>query len=203
MSGRIFMLRECAQSIPRLEKPKNRRFSHKNPKMFDFRFNTPIPSLNQGQSIGELGVHPTWRPNPPSKFSAESENWHKSLPYVLAGLMPAKNLHKGPPYDFSFCKKFFKDSFLNKIYLFLTFLSNFFIKNTIFPLKKPFLVVDLHHPPQFLVDPPPTNFRKNGPPMGQRSVLTHFEKACNRFQHKITPIGVIFKIEKIFWIQFM
>jgi hypothetical protein len=36
-------------SIPRLEKPKNRRLSHKNPKMFDFRFNTPIPSLNQGQ----------------------------------------------------------------------------------------------------------------------------------------------------------
>jgi hypothetical protein len=45
----IFKLRECAQSIPRLEKRKNRRFSHKNPKMFDFRFNTPIPSLNQGQ----------------------------------------------------------------------------------------------------------------------------------------------------------
>src|SRR5580698_10651517 len=47
--GSVFMLRECAQSIPRLEKPKNRRFSHKNPKIFDFRFNTPIPSLNQGQ----------------------------------------------------------------------------------------------------------------------------------------------------------
>ena len=47
--GSIFKLRECAQLIPRLEKPKNRRFSHKNPKMFDFRFNTPIPSLNQGQ----------------------------------------------------------------------------------------------------------------------------------------------------------
>ncbi len=45
----VFTVRECAQSIPRLEKPKNRRFSHKNPKMFDFRFNTPIPSLNQGQ----------------------------------------------------------------------------------------------------------------------------------------------------------
>jgi hypothetical protein len=45
----VFALRECVQSIPRLEKPKNRRFSHKNPKMFDFRFNTPIPSLNQGQ----------------------------------------------------------------------------------------------------------------------------------------------------------
>jgi len=43
------MLRESAQSIPRLEKPKNRRFSHKNPKMFDFRFNTLIPSLNQGR----------------------------------------------------------------------------------------------------------------------------------------------------------
>ena len=43
------MLRKCAQSILRLEKPKNRRFSHKNPKMFNFRFNTPIVSLNQGQ----------------------------------------------------------------------------------------------------------------------------------------------------------
>src|SRR6185437_16665412 len=40
--GRVFMIRECAQSIPRLEKPKNRRFSHKNPKIFDFRFNTHI-----------------------------------------------------------------------------------------------------------------------------------------------------------------
>ena len=47
--GSVFMLRECAQSIPRLEKPKNRRFSHKNSKIFDFRFNTPISSLNQGQ----------------------------------------------------------------------------------------------------------------------------------------------------------
>src|SRR3954468_1538621 len=43
------MVRECAQSIPHLEKPKSRRFSHKKPKMFDYRFNTPIPSLNQGQ----------------------------------------------------------------------------------------------------------------------------------------------------------
>jgi hypothetical protein len=41
--GSAFTVRECAQSIPRLEKPKNRRFSHKNPKMFDFRFNTPAP----------------------------------------------------------------------------------------------------------------------------------------------------------------
>src|SRR6185312_3872762 len=45
----VFMLRECVQSIPHIEKPKNRRFSHKNPKMFYFRFNTPIPSLNQDQ----------------------------------------------------------------------------------------------------------------------------------------------------------
>src|SRR3569833_3783377 len=45
----VFMVRECAQSIPRLEKPKNRRFSHKNSKMFDFCFNTSIPSLNQDQ----------------------------------------------------------------------------------------------------------------------------------------------------------
>ena len=41
--GSVFKVRECAQSIPRLEKPKNQRFSHKNPKMFDFRFNTPTP----------------------------------------------------------------------------------------------------------------------------------------------------------------
>jgi hypothetical protein len=47
--GSVFMIRECAQSIPRLEKPKNRRFSHKNPIMFDFRFNTPMHPLNQGQ----------------------------------------------------------------------------------------------------------------------------------------------------------
>src|SRR6185437_8369344 len=39
--GSAFTVRECAQSIPRIEKPKNRRFSHKNPKMFDSRFNTP------------------------------------------------------------------------------------------------------------------------------------------------------------------
>jgi hypothetical protein len=45
------MLRECAQSIPRLEKPKNRRLSQENSKMFDFRFNTSIPSLNQGQGL--------------------------------------------------------------------------------------------------------------------------------------------------------
>ena len=34
--GSIFTVRECAQSIPRLEKPKNRRFSHKNPKCLIF-----------------------------------------------------------------------------------------------------------------------------------------------------------------------
>ena len=41
--GSAFTVRECTESIPRLEKPKNRRFSHKNPKIFDFRFNTPTP----------------------------------------------------------------------------------------------------------------------------------------------------------------
>ena len=30
------------------EKPKNRRFSHKNPKIFDFRFNTPAPFPESG-----------------------------------------------------------------------------------------------------------------------------------------------------------
>ena len=39
---------ECAQSIPRLEKPKNRPFSHKNLKMFDFRFNIPSPFPESG-----------------------------------------------------------------------------------------------------------------------------------------------------------
>src|SRR3569833_621616 len=47
--GSAFTVRECAQSITRLEIPKNRRFSHKNQNMYDFRFNTPTPSLNQGQ----------------------------------------------------------------------------------------------------------------------------------------------------------
>src|SRR3569623_557811 len=46
--GSSFTVRECAQSILRLEKPKNRRFSHKNPKMFDFRFNTPTPFPESG-----------------------------------------------------------------------------------------------------------------------------------------------------------
>ena len=32
----VFTVRECAQSIFRLEKPKNRQFSHKNSKMFIF-----------------------------------------------------------------------------------------------------------------------------------------------------------------------
>src|SRR6185312_14488270 len=46
--GSAFTVPECAQSILRLEKPKNRRFSHKNPKMFDFRFNTPTPFPESG-----------------------------------------------------------------------------------------------------------------------------------------------------------
>ena len=55
--GSVFTVWECAQLIPRLEKPKNRRFSYKNLKMFDFRFNTPILSLNQGQG----SVFTRWR----------------------------------------------------------------------------------------------------------------------------------------------
>ena len=46
--GSVFTVRECAQSILRLDKPKNRRFSHKNPKMFDFHFNTPTPFPESG-----------------------------------------------------------------------------------------------------------------------------------------------------------
>ena len=59
--GSIFKIREYAQSIPRLEKPKNRRFSHKNSKTFDFRFNTPTPSPESGsgkhfQDSGMRGI---------------------------------------------------------------------------------------------------------------------------------------------------
>ena len=36
------------QSISCLENPKNRRVSYKNPKMFDFRFNTSIPFPESG-----------------------------------------------------------------------------------------------------------------------------------------------------------
>jgi hypothetical protein len=59
--GSIFKIRECAQSIPRLEKPKNRRFSLKNSKMFDFRFNTPTPFSESGsgkhfQDSGMRGI---------------------------------------------------------------------------------------------------------------------------------------------------
>ena len=46
--GSAFTARECAQSNPRLEKPKNRRFSHKNPKMLYFRFNTLTPFPESG-----------------------------------------------------------------------------------------------------------------------------------------------------------
>ena len=46
--GSAFTVRECAQSIPRLEKLKSRRFFHKNLKMFDFRSNTPIPFPESG-----------------------------------------------------------------------------------------------------------------------------------------------------------
>ena len=35
-------------NAPFSEKPKNRRFSHKNPKMFDFRFNTPTSFPESG-----------------------------------------------------------------------------------------------------------------------------------------------------------
>ena len=56
--GSVFMLRECAQLIPRLEKPKNRRFSHKNLKMFDFRFNTPttFPESGSGKRFHASGM---------------------------------------------------------------------------------------------------------------------------------------------------
>ena len=46
--GSIFTVQECAQSIPRLEKRKNRRFSHKNPKIFRF-------SLQYTDSFPESG----------------------------------------------------------------------------------------------------------------------------------------------------
>jgi hypothetical protein len=46
--GSAFTVRKCAQSIPRLGKLKNRRFSHTNPKMFYFRFNTPTSLPESG-----------------------------------------------------------------------------------------------------------------------------------------------------------
>jgi len=54
----IFKVRECAQSILRLEKPKNRQFSHKNLKMFDFRFNTPttFPESGSGKRFQGSGM---------------------------------------------------------------------------------------------------------------------------------------------------
>src|SRR3569623_3312950 len=44
---------DCAHSrsvktLPRLEKTKNRRLSHKNPKIFDFLFNTSTPFPESG-----------------------------------------------------------------------------------------------------------------------------------------------------------
>ena len=41
-----------------LEKPENRRFSHKNPKMFDFRFNTPttFPESGSRKRFHALGI---------------------------------------------------------------------------------------------------------------------------------------------------
>ena len=55
--GSVFTLRDCAQSISRLEKPKNRRFAHKNPKMFDFRFNTPSTFSESGSRTVLSRVH--------------------------------------------------------------------------------------------------------------------------------------------------
>src|SRR3954465_15409465 len=46
--GSIFTIQECAQSILRLEKRKNRRLSHKNPKIFRF-------SLQYTDSFPESG----------------------------------------------------------------------------------------------------------------------------------------------------
>ena len=46
--GSVFTVQKCAQSILRLEKPMNRRLSYKNPKIFDFRFNTPTPVPESG-----------------------------------------------------------------------------------------------------------------------------------------------------------
>src|ERR1700744_472984 len=69
----VFTVRECAQSIPRLEKPKNRRFSHKNPKMFDFRFNTPTPFPESGSrkrfhASGMRGINLSHKITPRKSF---------------------------------------------------------------------------------------------------------------------------------------
>jgi hypothetical protein len=40
--GSIFKLRDCAQSVPRIKLPQKDDFEARNPKCFDFRFNTHI-----------------------------------------------------------------------------------------------------------------------------------------------------------------
>ena len=85
--GSVFTVRKCAQSIPRLEKPKNRRFSHKNPKMFDFRFNTPIPSLNQSQGSVFKAI------NSPHKFTPRGSFVKKFSTRPCFGLHPEDNSH--------------------------------------------------------------------------------------------------------------
>src|SRR6185503_16625428 len=59
--------------FPRLEKPKNRWFSHKNPKMFDFRFNTPTPFPESGSrkrfhALGMRGIDFSHKITPKNVF---------------------------------------------------------------------------------------------------------------------------------------
>src|ERR1700744_2280789 len=95
----VFTVRECAQSIPRLEKPKNRRFSHKNPKMVDFRFNTPTPFPEPGtrkrfHASGMRGIDLSHKITPKSVFFIKiskqffSENGPRLLPPLNRGDKP-------------------------------------------------------------------------------------------------------------------
>ena len=53
----MITVRECAQSIPRLEKPKNRRFSHKNPKIFRFslQYTHHLPWIRVKEAFSRFG----------------------------------------------------------------------------------------------------------------------------------------------------
>src|SRR4051812_19800236 len=86
----VFTVRECAQSIPRLEKPKNRRFSHKNPKMFDFRFNIPtiFPESGSRKHFHASGVRAIYFSHffTPRNAISKKFFWSRSDPKVVPPL---------------------------------------------------------------------------------------------------------------------
>jgi hypothetical protein len=67
--------------------PIYRLFSHKNPKMFDFRFNTLISSLNQGQGSVFKAI------NSPHKFTPRGSFVKKFSTRPCFRLHPEDNPH--------------------------------------------------------------------------------------------------------------